>query len=137
MGRLRASMGLLAIGWCASVAMLSAQTATRDGGASSQQTKGKALYTDRCVKCHQENLMGNNDSPPLTGDQFWNNWETYNANNLLEQIRTTMPDDDPGGLERQQYVDILAYILKFNNVPMTGDLPLEADALKKVIIKKP
>ena len=27
--------------------------------------------------------------------------------------------------------------LKFNNVPMTGDLPLEADALKKVIIKKP
>ena len=48
-----------------------------------------------------------------------------------------MPDDDPGGLERQQYVDILAYILKFNNVPFDGDLPLEADALKKVMIKKP
>jgi cytochrome c len=136
MGRLQTGIGLLAIGWCASVVMLSAQAAP-DGGPTSQQVKGKAAYMDKCSSCHQENLKGTNDSPPLAGDQFWNNWETYNANNLLEQIRTTMPDDNPGGLPRQTYVDILAYILKFNEVPMTGDLPLEADALKKVTIKKP
>jgi len=37
---------------------------------------------------------------------------------------------------RQEYVDIVAYILKFNEVPFTGDLPMDADGLKKVAIKK-
>src|SRR2546428_12674130 len=111
--RIAAIVGL--IGW-ASLVALSAQdaTAAKQAGAGSQQERGKAQYLDKCSGCHQENLRGNNDTPPLTGDMFWGNWETYTANNLLEQIRTTMPDDNPGGLDRETYVDILAYILKFN-----------------------
>jgi hypothetical protein len=46
-----------------------------------------------------------------------------------------MPDDNPGSLERQQYVDVVAYILRFNEVPLTGDLPSDADSLKKIVIK--
>ena len=42
----------------------------------------------------------------------------------------------PGSLTRQQYVDIVAYVLKTNEVPFTGDLPMDADGLKKVSIKK-
>jgi hypothetical protein len=37
---------------------------------------------------------------------------------------------------RQEYVDIVAYILKFNEVQFTGDLPNDADGLKKITIKK-
>jgi len=37
---------------------------------------------------------------------------------------------------RQEVVDIVAYVLKFNEVPFTGDLPMDADGLKKVTIKK-
>ena len=124
------------VGWCSALIVVSAQGAP--GGAApggDQQTRGKAVYVDKCSECHQESLKGTNDSPPLTGDMFWMNWETYTANNLLEQVRTTMPDDNPGSLERQEYVDVVAYILRFNEVPVTGDLPSDADSLKKIVIK--
>ncbi len=131
--RLAAIVGI--IGWVSLVA-LSAQDAPKtDQGNSDQQSRGKAAYVDKCSSCHQENLKGSNETPPLTGDMFWANWETYSANNLVEQVRTTMPEDDPGKLPRQTYVDIIAYVLMFNEVPMTGDLPSDADGLKKVIIK--
>jgi len=123
--------------WCSALVALSAQGAGGAGApAGDQQARGKTLYVDKCASCHQENLKGTSETPPLSGDPFWTNWETYSANNLLEQVRTTMPEDNPGGLERQQYVDIVAYILRFNEVPVTGDLPSDADALKKVAIKK-
>ena len=121
--------------WCSALVSLSAQ----GGGAAAggdQQTRGKALYTDKCASCHMENLKGSTETPPLTGDQFWMNWETYSANNLVEQIRTTMPEDNPGSLTREQYVDVVAYVLKTNEVPYTGDLPADADGLKKITIKK-
>jgi hypothetical protein len=52
-------------------------------------------------------------------------------------VRTTMPEDNPGSLMRQEYVDIVAYILKTNGVPFTGDLPMDTDGLKMITIKKP
>jgi len=122
------------IGWCSAFAAFGAQGAAAQAG--DQEGRGKALYMDKCASCHQESLKGSTETPPLTGDMFWSNWETYSANNLVEQVRTTMPEDNPGGLMRQEYVDIVAYILKFNEVQFTGDLPNDADGLKKVTIKK-
>jgi mono/diheme cytochrome c family protein len=123
--------------WCSVFVSLSA----RQGDAAAappgdQQARGKALYNDKCASCHMENLKGSTETPALTGDMFWTNWETYTANNLVKQVRTTMPEDNPGSLTRQQYVDIVAYVLKTNEVPFTGDLPMDTDALKKVTIKK-
>src|SRR5262252_999907 len=120
--------------WAAATAIPSAQ----DGGgaAGDQQARGKALYVDKCSACHMENLQGSAETPPLTGDMFWQNWETYSANNLVEQVRATMPEDNPGGLERQQYVDIIAFVLRTNKIQWTGDLPSDMDALKKIVIKK-
>ena len=91
---------------------------------------------DQGAERSRETLKGTTETPPLTGDTFWGNWETYSANNLVEQIRTTMPEDNPGSLMRQEVVDIVAYVLKFNEVPFDGDLPMDADGLKKVTIKK-
>jgi len=115
--------------WCSALIGLSAQGGGAGAaGGGDQQTRGKALY--------MENLKGSTETPPLTGDMFWQNWETYSANNFVEQIRTTMPEDNPGSLMREQYIDIVAYILKTNEVPFAGDLPGDADALKKITIKK-
>ena len=135
MNRFRLLAFVALVGWCSAFAALSAQ----GGGAApagDQQARGKALYIDKCAACHQESLKGSAETPPLTGDTFWTNWETYSANNLVEQARSTMPEDNPGSLMRQEYVDIVAYILKTNEVPVTGDLPSDADALKKITIKK-
>ena len=137
MNRFRYAVIVGVLGWCSALVALSAQGAGGTAApAGDQQARGKALYIDQCSSCHQENLRGTNDTPPLTGDMFWANWETYSANNLLEQVRATMPEDKPGALERQQYVDIIAYVLHVNEVPMTGDLPSDADSLKKVVIKR-
>src|SRR6478672_319107 len=121
--------------WCSGLISLSAQGGAAAAGGD-QQTRGKALYNDKCAACHMENLKGSTETPPLTGDMFWMNWETYSANNLVEQVRTTMPEDNPGALMRQEYVDIIAFVLKTNEVPFTGDLPMDTDSLKKITIKK-
>jgi len=134
--RMLAVAGALVWCWALVGSSVSAQGGAAAAGGD-QQARGKALYNDKCASCHQESLKGSTETPPLTGDMFWGNWETYSANNLVEQVRSTMPEDNPGSLMRQEYVDIVAYILKFNQVPFDGDLPMDADALKKVTIKKP
>jgi cytochrome c len=139
MNRFRIVTFAALVGWCSALVVLAAAQGT--GGAAApagadQQTRGKALYLDKCSACHQETLKGTTETPPLTGDMFWMNWETYSANNLFQQVKATMPEDNPGGLKPEEYVDIVAYVLKFNEVPMTGDLASDADSLKKVIIQK-
>jgi hypothetical protein len=54
---------------------------------------------------------------------------------LFELLRTTMPDDNPGGLSAQQYKDIVAYILKTNGIPAgTDSLPGDPEALRLIKI---
>ena len=49
-----------------------------------------------------------------------------------------MPEDNPGSLERQEYVDLVAYIFSLNAYPAgAGDLPADDDGLKKVRIDAP
>lgn len=136
MNRFRFLTLAASVAWCSALVALSAQGAAGAAPAGDQQARGKALYIDKCASCHQDTLKGTTETPPLTGDMFWTNWDTYSANNLVEQVRTTMPEDNPGGLQREQYVDVVAYILRFNEVPVTGDLPSDSDALKKVTIKR-
>jgi hypothetical protein len=83
-----------------------------------------------------ENLQGSSETPPLTGDMFWQNWDTHSANHLVERVCATMPEDNPGDLERQRYIDIIAYVLRTNKIQWAGDLPSDVDALKKIVIKK-
>ena len=54
----------------------------------------------------------------------------------LVGMRSTMPQDAPGGLSDVAYVDVLAYILAENGYP-TGDVRLvaNADALKAIRIE--
>jgi cytochrome c len=135
--RLLAVVAAVVFVWCSALVGLSAQGGAAAAAGGDQQGRGKTLYNDKCASCHQESLKGTTETPPLTGDMFWSNWETYTANNLVEQIRSTMPEDNPGSLTRQEYVDIVAYILKTNQVAFDGDLSMDADSLKKVTIKKP
>ena len=54
---------------------------------------------------------------------------------LFELIRLTMPDDDPGSLPREQYADLVAYILAVNKFP-TGpsEIGIDAGLLKQIRI---
>src|SRR6185503_10730784 len=47
-------------------------------------------------------------------------------------------EDNPGSLERQQYIDVVAYIFSLNAYPAgENDLPADDDGLKKIKIDNP
>src|ERR1035437_1058176 len=92
-----------------------------------QASRGESIYTGLCLYCH--------DEWDHTGAAFKQNWDTRTAFDLFETIRTTMPNDDPGRLPREDYASIVAYLLKVNKMP-SGRKPLPSDvaALKQIVI---
>ena len=57
-------------------------------------------------------------------------WVSKTAYDIFDVIRTQMPEDNPGSLERAQYVDIVAYIFSLNAIPAgTADMPGEDAAM--------
>jgi len=82
-----------------------------------QATRGQAVYTEECMKCHGENLGGGEGGPPLAGKEFLEKWNGKTAGNLFGLMRKTMPSDDPGNLSTRQYSDLVAYMLGVNGFP--------------------
>jgi S-disulfanyl-L-cysteine oxidoreductase SoxD len=92
-----------------------------------QANRGESIYRNTCLACH--------DDSDHTGAVFKQNWDTRTAFDLFETIRTTMPNDDPGRLPREDYSSIVAYLFKVNKMP-SGKKPLPTDStgLKQIVI---
>jgi mono/diheme cytochrome c family protein len=99
---------------------------------AAQARRGQTLSGEECARCHSETLGGGEAAPALAGDGFVARWQ--NAGELFEKIRTTMPTDSPGRLGRQEYADILAYILSVNKFP-AGAQELGKDAAELSAIR--
>ena len=95
-----------------------------------QVERGEGVYKTVCQSCHAKT--------EYTGDKFKVAWVSKTAFDIFNQVRTEMPEDNPGSLERQEYVDVIAYIFSLNAYP-TGpnDLPSDDDGLKKIKIDNP
>jgi len=99
-----------------------------DGVYSREQARrGQTVYQQECAKCHGQNLAGGEGSPPLIGAEFLGKWNGKSAGALYENMRKTMPSDDPGNLSTRQYADLLAYLFSANEFP-AGDKDLDRDA---------
>ncbi|MFN5582622.1 c-type cytochrome [Gemmatimonas sp.] len=92
----------------------------------SQATAGQAVWTKACAECHE--------TKDVTGADFRTKWAGQPLFTLYEQIRTTMPDGNPGALPREEYTAALAYILKLNGL-VAGARPLGSDSLTLAPIK--
>lgn len=91
---------------------------------SAQADRGARAVEQNCGACH---------SPTEWSNRFIASWSGRSIGELQTQIRTTMPFDSPGRLTAEQYADIVAYILRLNNVPAgERELPTE-DALLNTI----
>ena len=100
---------------------------------SEQARRGEPLYGQSCGSCHGTSLEGGEMAPPLTGGQFNANWNGLTMGDLFERLRISMPQNSPGSLSRQQYVDILAFMLRAGNFPEgTTELPRETELLKQI-----
>lgn len=106
-------------------------TSTMSGVYSSAQaTRGEETYFNICVACHPV--------ATYTGPAFQASWANRPLLDLYQVIKTTMPKNDPGTLSSTEVIQMIAYILKLNEVPDgKSDLPATAAALKKIRIETP
>ena len=87
-----------------------------DGVYTLAQAKRGALKSGLCTSCHGDGFVGG-AAPELAGEAFLARWEGRSVADLFDLIRLTMPDDDPGALPREQYADLIAYMLAVNKFP--------------------
>ena len=137
--RARVILGLVVLAFCASASIL--RSAEPDIGAivysAEQAHTGHDLYSVHCASCHGVSLEGQG-SLPLSGATFRARWadDRHSVDDLFYIIRTLMPYGQPATLSKQEYIDIIAYILMVNGYP-AGAQPLPSDPriLKRITIK--
>jgi len=78
-----------------------------------QARRGQRAFRQVCSDCHY--------TSEFKGPVFTDVWARRTARDLYRELRRTMPDDNPGGLPRQTYVDVMAYILELNGYPAGSD----------------
>jgi hypothetical protein len=93
-----------------------------------QARRGEGVFRKVCNECHERR--------EYTGPSFEKVWTGQTAYDLFELIRSTMPNDSPGRLKRQEYVDVVAYFLSLNAYPAgKAALPSSDDGLRAVRIE--
>jgi cytochrome c5 len=94
----------------------------------SQAKKGQETYEALCLECHI--------NTPHYGPPFAANWNGRTAYDLFATTATTMPQSDPGSLTTEDYVALVAYMLKINGYPAGKDpLPADSAGLQRVKIE--
>jgi len=100
---------------------------------SEQASRGAALYAQDCESCHGTALTGVESAPPLTGGEFFSNWNGLTVGDLFDRIRISMPADRPGRLTRDQDADILAFMLSVSQFPAgKTELARQTEVLKQI-----
>ena len=108
-----------------------------------QAARGRDVYTGACGLCHGRRLNGAPDdpdmrsTPPLARARFLRQWEGRSLAVLLAFTRLTMPEDNPGSLTGEEYVDVIAYMLSVGRIPAgDGELPTDSRSLAEIVIRR-
>lgn len=109
-----------------------------DGVYTEEQAKrGKDRFMDSCIGCHSADLLSDGQANDRAGSDFMFVWGNRSVFDLFTRIRTTMPQDSPGSLSGDAYIDIIAFLLQSNHFPAgTKELERNAEVLKNLIIAK-
>ena len=101
----------------------------RDGVYTVEQAqRGKEIHDNICATCHMEEWFT---------QTLLQTWAGAPLSFLYQLMSTTMPEDQPGGLEPQQYADVLAYIFELNGLPAgQNELSPEKEELAKITIER-
>ena len=95
-----------------------------------QATRGRDTYAMQCKSCHTP--------ASHTGPTFASWWDRKPLSDLYLFISAKMPKNEPGSLQPQEYIELVAYLLKLNAMPSGSDeLPADSVALKKIRIDTP
>ena len=89
-----------------------------------QAERGEARFKTSCGSCHTPSSFG--------GGSFAERWDCQTLAEVFDFVSNAMPENDPGGLKKEEYADVLAYILRIKANPAGNDeLSTDRDAQKK------
>lgn len=92
-----------------------------------QAARGQDTYANLCTGCHT--------AATHTGAAF-QHWNGHTVLDLFGYVSTKMPKNEPGSLEPEQYADLVAYLLKLNQMPVgTTELPTDTTVLGTIRIE--
>jgi mono/diheme cytochrome c family protein len=113
----------------AQVAASAAVRSTLTGVYTDEQAgRGKEVYFGSCRSCHT--------AASHTGATFSKWWKGKRMSELFAFVSQKMPKNDPGSLSAEDYVDVIAYLLKMNAFPVGKDeLIPDVIALKDIRIE--
>lgn len=107
-----------------------------------QAERAMAAYRGPCGLCHGTRMNGAPDdpdmrpAPALSRARFIRNWEGRSLATLFHYTRATMPQSNPGFMDDQTYVDIIALMLATSGAP-AGEEELTPDEaqLARIVIR--
>lgn len=92
-----------------------------------QAARGRDTYAMQCKSCHTP--------ASHTGATFAQWWDRKPLSELYLFIMTKMPKNEPGSLQPDEYAELVAYLLKMNEMPAgAAELPADSVALRKIRI---
>lgn len=95
---------------------------------AAQARRGQEIFQKSCLECHVPS--------DYTGDAFQSKFAGGTVYDMYEQIRSSMPQEDPGSLTSQQYTDLVAFLFSLNGLPTrSADLPPVVDSLKAIKVQ--
>jgi S-disulfanyl-L-cysteine oxidoreductase SoxD len=132
---LRILSGLLLLLAAGAPASAQTDTAAAAGARSVMSGVYSAGQAERGQAAHKISCLGCHGAENYTGETFEKAWLNRTVFDFLDRLRNTMPDDNPGSVKHEDYVDIIAYILSVNGYPPgEKDLSYSEDSLRLVRI---
>ena len=95
---------------------------------TAQVQRGETVFNVTCLSCHAR--------ADFTKHEFTKSWHDRPLFELVEGLRASMPEDKPGSLTTQEYLDVVVYIFKMNGTPEGGDeIKPDDTSLKSIRLK--
>jgi mono/diheme cytochrome c family protein len=92
-----------------------------------QVQRGEQTFQGYCLSCHTPTFH--------TGEQFRMSWFGRTVYDYFKVVKTTMPEDNPGGLTDDEYTRVIVYIFRMNGFPAGADsLPTDTTVMKRIRI---
>ncbi|MBQ13174.1 MAG: alcohol dehydrogenase [Gammaproteobacteria bacterium] len=94
---------------------------------ATQADTGAEAYSVNCATCHGANLGGTALGPILSGPAFLGSWGRQSPTDFFNNIKANMPPGGNENLSDEDYLNIVAHVMRTNGVANTNPL-LTADA---------
>ena len=97
-----------------------------------QAQSGRLEYAAKCQTCHGAQLQGTG-APALKGRPFSLQWNGKKLSELYSYVHKEMPLGNPDSLKRQEYADIVAFILSESGLPAGDEQLTPASPMNRVL----